>query len=43
MLVELHPHLTGNASANDVVRQICGGGFLVDFNRSRRNQVYLTR
>lgn len=43
LLVELHPHSTGNAKANEVVQHFVRAGFLVDFDRSRRNQVYLTR
>ena len=43
ILVELHPHLTGKAKANEAVRHLSDAGFLVDFDRSRRNQVYLTR
>jgi FkbM family methyltransferase len=43
LLVELHPELTGNAKANEVVRRLSDGGFLIDFDLSRHNQVYLAR
>jgi FkbM family methyltransferase len=43
LLLELHPHVTGNDASNDVVRQLVEAGFLVDFDKSRLNQVYMTR
>lgn len=40
ILVELHPHRTGDAAANQVVRQLIDAGFLIDFHLSARNQIY---
>ncbi len=43
LLIELHPHVTGNNAANGVLQHFVQSGFLVDFNRSKQNQIFLTR
>lgn len=43
LLIELHPHVTGNDAANGVVQQFVQKGFLVDFYKSKLNQIYMTR
>jgi len=43
LLIELHPTVTGNDAANGVVQHFVRSGFLVDFHRSKQNQVYMTR
>ena len=43
LLIELHPQVTGNDAANGVVQQFVQAGFLVDFYKSKQNQIYMTR
>lgn len=43
LLIELHPQVTGNDAANGVVQQFVRAGFLVDFYRSKQNQIFMTR